>query len=122
MLWQQMQSIIRLFMIVALVVSTIPHSHAVSSHLDLGAEHVGLTQSQGHHDHDDHDHDPAPAKSGWDHSHGAAIGDHVHEKAVPAQDLAILACRSDADWYASFDDERMNAPTGRLERPPRADA
>jgi hypothetical protein len=121
MVWRQMQSIIRLFMIAALIVATIPHGHATSGHVDAVSADLALTQPQADHDHDDHehDHDPAPAKSGWDHSHGAATADHVHDKPFPAQDLAVPACPPHADWHASSYDERSNAPSARLERPPR---
>jgi hypothetical protein len=115
-----MQKIIRLFMIVALIVATIPHGHAASNHAD--SADTALAQPQADHDHDDHDHDPAPTKNGWDHSHGATTADHVHDKPFPAQDLAVPACPPDANWCASSDDERTNAPSARLERPPRAGA
>jgi hypothetical protein len=116
-----MQRLIRLFMIVALVVSTIPHTHASSSHEEDFAASA-LAQSPADHDHDDdhdHDHDPKPTKSGWGHSHGAATADHVHDKPFPAQDLAVPACPPHADWHTSSYDERSNAPSARLERPPR---
>jgi hypothetical protein len=106
-------------MIVALIAATIPHGHATSNHVDVRSADLALTQSQADHDHDDHDHEPAPAKSGWDHSHGAATADHVHDKPFPAHDLAVPARPPHADWCASSDDERVNAPSARLERPPR---
>ena len=122
MLWRQMQRIIRLVMIVALVVATIPHGHAASSHIDGSSADAMLAQSQADHDHDGHDHDPAPAKSGWNHSHGPATADHVHEKPFPAQDIVLPPCLSDAGWCASPDDECTNALSARLERPPRVEA
>jgi hypothetical protein len=119
MLWQQMQSIIRLFMIVALIVATVPHRHATPSHDDASSTDAAPIQPLADHDHDDHDHDPAPAKDGWDHTHGAATADHVHDKPFPALDLTVPDCPPDADWCASSDDERMNVRSSRLERPPR---
>jgi hypothetical protein len=122
MLWRHTQWIIRLFMIVALIVATIPHGHATLSHDGVRSTNAAPAQPLADHDHDDHDHDPAPTKNGWDHCHGATTADHVHDKPFPAQDLAVPACPPDANWCAASDDECTNAPSARLERPPRRGA
>lgn len=118
MLQRQVQRIIHIFTIVALIVATVPHGHASSGYHDIGPADLAQFNSQ-HDHHHDHDDEPAPAEKGFGHSHGHATADHVHEKPFRADNVSLAVSPPDACWYVFAYDERPNALCARLDRPPR---
>jgi hypothetical protein len=119
MLRRQVQRIIHIFTIVALIVATVPHGHSSLSHHDLASADLAQLDGEPHHHHHDHEDEPAPTKNGFGHSHGHATADHVHEKPFRADNITLTMSPPDACWYASPYDERPNALCAPLDRPPR---
>jgi hypothetical protein len=119
MLRRQVQRIIHIFTIVALIVATVPHGHSSLSHNELPSADLAQLDDRSHHHHHDHDDEPAPAEKGYGHSHGYATADHVHEKLFRADNITLGMSPSDACWYVSPYDEPPNELCARLDRPPR---
>lgn len=111
----------RAIVALALLLGTIPHSHAMTDALSAGSEFSANAHSHdddvdiGHHNHDGEDSHP---KSG--HSHGYPAGDHVHDQPHESAIGAVEADRPErGSWELPDSDDVRSIRLPGLDRPPR---
>ncbi|MDX2266177.1 MAG: hypothetical protein NW215_14550 [Hyphomicrobiales bacterium] len=103
----------RFILAVALLLSTIPHSHAAGI-IDHAASLDSHASFHGHH-HDDDGLDGAML----DHGHSHTVADHVHEKPCPVAVLIASCAPSPMRWLLSAKNDPSETRLSRLDRPPR---
>lgn len=110
----------RVLIAVALLLSTTPHSHAAS-----GLEHLASIKVASPHSHDEamdigHGHDDgADEHHNPGYNHGQKVGDHIHDKPCPVSVALMSRPGARKCWGAPVLRGGCNAAVPRLDRPPR---